>query len=82
MQEQLEKEQGVDDQVERAMSGEMNNADVQGMEEGSGENERSTTPPGSPPKPRKPLLNPNDGELNRVAGVSYTGLLFANTGRS
>ncbi|WVR07840.1 hypothetical protein IAU60_004883 [Kwoniella sp. DSM 27419] len=31
--------------------------------------ERSTTPPQSPPKARKPLLNPNDYELDRVQGI-------------
>ena len=31
--------------------------------------ERSTTPPGSPSKARKPLLNPHDDELERVGAV-------------
>lgn len=31
---------------------------------------KSTTPPGSPVKHRKPLLNPNDYELDRLSGVS------------
>lgn len=31
---------------------------------------KSATPPGSPVKHRKPLLNPNDYELDRLSGVS------------
>lgn len=43
---------------------------------------KSTTPPGSPTKARKPLLNPYDSELVRVSNVSITYEMCNVDGRS
>lgn len=43
---------------------------------------KSTTPPGSPAKARKPLLNPYDSELVRVSNVSIRCEMCNADGRS
>ena len=73
MQEQLEKEVGPSSETDTTTAGEADDS-AANEQTGGDRDERSTTPPGSPSQPRKPLLNPNDGELKRVGSVSLLGL--------
>ena len=73
MQEQLEKEGEPSSETGTTTAGEADGS-AAAEQTGGDRDERSTTPPGSPSQPRKPLLNPNDGELKRVGSVSLLGL--------
>jgi hypothetical protein len=51
-------------------------AEVSDAQAQAGAPGKTTTPPGSPALPRKPLLNPFDSELVRVSNVSLFRHLF------
>ena len=44
---------------------------AEGVKDATGVASGTTTPPGSPTRARKPLLNPHDHELTRVSNVSF-----------
>jgi len=69
MQEELEKKGDAEEAVAVAIA--INGVDVGKEDTKSKEEMRSTTPPDSPTKARKPLLNGCDEELDRVADVSF-----------
>ncbi|ORY28173.1 hypothetical protein BCR39DRAFT_535875 [Naematelia encephala] len=71
MQEQLEQEEASGAADSTDIQADVENVDPTPISEHDGKTE-PTTPPGSPHRARKPLLNPHDHELERVANILST----------